>query len=149
MQQPKVSVLIACYNAERWLDETLASVLAQTWPHLEVIVVNDGSRDGSRQRLAAYEARGVRVIEQDNAGQGAALNRALAEASGDYIQFLDADDLLAPDKIARQLERLRTAPGAVAIAAWARFTNDPAEARFQPAATWRDLAPADWLVAGG
>ena len=87
---PLVSVLIPCYNAGRWVAQALDSVLAQTWPALEIIVVNDGSTDNSREVLRAYEPRNVKVIDQDNRGQTAALNRALAAASGAFVQYLDA-----------------------------------------------------------
>lgn len=144
---PLVSVLIPCYNAGRWVAQALDSVLAQTWPALEIIVVNDGSTDNSRDVLRAYEPRNVKVIDQDNRGQTAALNRALAAASGAFIQYLDADDLLAPDKIALQMQQLAANPACVSAAAWARFRHDPADAVFQPDEMWRDLSPVDWLVA--
>lgn len=147
MNAPLVSILIPCFNAERWVAQTLDSALAQTWPNIEIIVVNDGSTDGSRAVLAQYELRGVKVVDQANAGQGAALNRAIGACSGDYIQFLDADDLLATDKVELQMRRLLDNPGCAAIAEWARFRTDPVEAVFTPYATWRDLDPVDWLVA--
>jgi glycosyltransferase involved in cell wall biosynthesis len=142
---PLVSVLIPCYNAERWLAATLDSVAAQTWPSLEVIVVDDGSTDGSREVLRRYEDK-VTVIRQENRGQPAALNRALAAAHGDFIQYLDADDLLAPDKIALQMAQLLQRPGWVSVAAWARFRSDPGEAVFPADGAWPDLEPVDWLV---
>jgi teichuronic acid biosynthesis glycosyltransferase TuaG len=80
MSERLVSVLIPRYNAERWLTETLESVLAQTWVKKEIIVVNDGSTDYSGEILRRYRPRGVKVIEQENCGAGAARNRALNEA---------------------------------------------------------------------
>ena len=143
---PLISILIPCYNAERWLAATVASALGQTWPNCEIIIVDDGSRDGSLALARRYEARGVKVIAQANAGAAAARNTALAAARGDYIQFLDADDLIAPEKIARQMDRLAGGPdGAVATGAWARFQNDPGEADFRPEPAWRDFpVPADF-----
>lgn len=147
MSPPLVSILVPCYNAAPWLAATLESALAQTWPHIEIIVVDDGSRDDSLAIARGFEARGVHVIAQPNRGQCAAFNRALAMARGDYFEYLDADDLLAPDKIARQLSRLAgLPPGTVASGAWARFTDDPVAARFEPSPLWRDLSPVDWLV---
>ncbi|MEK6788323.1 MAG: glycosyltransferase family A protein [Pseudomonadota bacterium] len=146
MSEPIVSVLIPCYNAERWVAETLDSVLAQTWPNLDIVVVNDGSTDGSRAVLAHYESRGVRVVDQQNRGQTAALNTALAHARGDFIQYLDADDLLSPDKIRLQMERLQVEPDAIALGEWARFQHALDEARFEPAESWQDHEPVDWLV---
>lgn len=147
MTPPLVSVLIPCYNASRWIQETIESALAQTWPNIEVIVVNDGSKDDSRQILEGYAPRGVVVIDQPNRGQTAALNRCLSAARGDFIQYLDADDLLAPYKIELQMQRLKDNPDSIAIAEWARFRDDPAAAKFEPDVTWQDMTPVDWLVA--
>lgn len=143
---PLVSVLIPCFNAERYLAQTLEAVLAQTWPALEVIVVDDGSADGSAAVAEAFAPRGVTLIRQANAGAAAARNRAFAACRGDYIQFLDADDLIDPDKIALQMARLAGAPDHVASAEWGRFYASPDETPFRPETNWRDLAPVDWLV---
>ena len=146
MNFPKVSVLIPCYNAEKWLAATLDSVFSQTWNNIETVVVNDGSTDSSRAILSAYENRGVKVVDQPNRGQTAALNAALAHATGDFIQYLDADDLLAPDKIELQLRQLEANAGCISFAEWARFYDDPLQADFSPRVEWQDLDPVDWLV---
>ena len=101
---PRCSIIIPCYNAERWLDQAIRSCLAQTARDLEVIVVDDGSTDGSPDIAAAYVASDARVIaiQEPNRGVGAARNAGLAIAKGDYVNFLDADDLLAPEKLAVQ-----------------------------------------------
>ncbi|MBX3730407.1 MAG: glycosyltransferase family 2 protein [Candidatus Sumerlaeia bacterium] len=143
---PLVSILVPCRNARPWIAACLESALAQTWSRVEVIVVENGSTDGTREVLAPFVTRGVRIIEHAAQGAAAARNRALAEARGDLFQFLDADDLLAPDKIARQMDVLRSAPpDAVATGEWARFYDDPNEARFAPEPTWNDFAPVDFL----
>lgn len=100
---PLVSVIIPAYNAERFIDEALERVFKQTHDHLELILVDDGSTDGTGARVRAYGDR-VRYIRQGNAGAGAARNRGLAVATGDYIAFLDADDLWRPEKLEVQLE---------------------------------------------
>ncbi len=147
---PLVSILIPCYNAERWLAATLESALAQTWPAVEIIVINDGSRDGSLAVAQQFATRGVRVIDQPNAGASAARNRGLREARGAFIQFLDADDLLSPDKIAAQVELLRPkSAGTLATCTWGRFASDPAAAQFVDAAVFRDFAAVDFLVLAG
>ena len=105
-----VSVVIPAYNAEATLDETLRSVRAQTHRALEIIVVDDGSTDGTRwiaEQHAAADAR-VRVVSQDNAGVAAARNRGWLGAQSDLIAFVDADDLWAPTKIERQLQALQS-----------------------------------------
>jgi glycosyltransferase involved in cell wall biosynthesis len=143
---PLVSLLIPVFNASRWLPAALESALAQTHRPLEIIAVDDGSTDASGDILARYETRGVKVISQENRGQSAAINRALREASGDYIKFFDADDLLSPDTISTQLAALAGKPRHLAYGTWGRFYADPAETRFTPHPGWHDSdAPLDWL----
>jgi glycosyltransferase involved in cell wall biosynthesis len=147
MSLPLTSILIPCYNAARWLPAALGSALAQTWPQVEIIVVDDGSRDDSLAVARSFESRGVRVFSQANAGASAARNRALREARGDFLQFLDADDLLSPGKIAAQMKLLRERPSrCLASCAWGRFTGDPVAARFVDDAVFRDFAPLDFLL---
>jgi glycosyltransferase involved in cell wall biosynthesis len=145
--KPLVSILVPCYNAEPWVAQTLRSALVQTWPRTEVIVVDDGSRDRSREAVRPFASARLKLICQENRGASAARNRALAEAQGDFIQFLDADDLIAPDKLEVQLRRLEEAgPDCVATCRWGRFHDDPDAAWFVPEPFWADLAPVDWLV---
>lgn len=145
--KPLVSILIPCYNAEAWLAETLESALEQTWSHKEIIVVDDGSEDCSLEIAKTFEPRGVKVISQQNRGASAARNRALQEAQGDFIQYLDADDLLAPDKIERQVQLLKDGSSEyVATGEWARFYKIPSEALFIPQPLWADMSPVEWVV---
>lgn len=148
MADPVVSVLIPAHNAAPWIAETLESVLAQTWPALEVIVAEGGSADGTREIVRRYESRRVCVLP-DAPGANAAINRnrAARAATGDFLQFLDADDLIGPDKIRLQIARLREHPDGVASAEWARFRNSPGEAEFAPEPVWKDLDGWAWLVA--
>jgi len=99
---PRVSVVIPAFNAERYLRETLESVLAQTWRDFEVIVVDDGSTDGTRS-IAEGFGPPVRWVSQPNAGPSPARNRGIREATGELIAFLDADDLWLPEKLAEQV----------------------------------------------
>jgi glycosyltransferase involved in cell wall biosynthesis len=100
----RVSVIIPTYNAAEFIAEALDSVLAQTYDDLEVIVVDDGSQDSTADIVSEYA--GVTLIRQSNSGAAAARNRALQEATGDYIAFLDADDLWLPDKTTTQVRFL-------------------------------------------
>lgn len=100
---PVVSIIIPAYNTGPYLEPTIRSALAQTWPHTEVIVVDDGSTDGSLAVARSFEGPRLRVITQKNRGSCAARNAGAQAARGDYLQFLDHDDLLAPDKVATQL----------------------------------------------
>jgi glycosyltransferase involved in cell wall biosynthesis len=142
-----VSIIIPCYNAAPWVAEAIQSGLNQTYKPIEIIVVDDGSRDDSLAVVSRFESRILKVISQDNRGNGAARNRAIEEAQGDYIQYLDADDLLAPDKIEMQTRRLTRAQSeCVAAGAWARFCHCSFEAEFRAERLWRDFLPIDWLV---
>ena len=156
MTAPLVSVLVPAYNAEPWIAETLVSVEAQTYANIETVVVDDGSADGTLAVAKAFEGPHVKVLAQSNAGASAARNRALAEAQGDLVQYLDADDLLAPDKIARQVDRLRAEPeGTVASGPWVRFHQTPGDLGRGSEPGWEDYAPAarwlvqSWSVGGG
>ncbi|MBM4036943.1 MAG: glycosyltransferase [Planctomycetes bacterium] len=99
---PRVSVVIPAFNAERYLRVTLESVLAQTYRDFEVVVVDDGSSDGTAE-LAAGFGEPVRVIRQANAGPSAARNHGIREARGDLVAFIDSDDLWLPEKLAEQV----------------------------------------------
>jgi glycosyltransferase involved in cell wall biosynthesis len=148
MTNAKVSVLIPAYNAAAFIEQTLDSVLAQTWPHLEVIVVDDGSRDDTLARAQRFIGPNVRVVAQKNAGASAARNQAFALATGSYIQYLDADDLLHPDKIRAQMECLGQWPEAtLSSSAWSMFYEVPSEQDLRPTVLWRDYAdPVQWLL---
>jgi glycosyltransferase involved in cell wall biosynthesis len=147
--RPLVSVVIPCFNARRWIEATLASVEAQTWRPLEIVVVDDGSTDGSGEYLEAQAAAGrLRLLRQANSGQPSAFNAGLRIASGEYVQFLDADDLIDPAKIELQVERLRANPRHVATCEWGRFYGaDPGSARFVREPCWIDCTPAAWFAA--
>lgn len=150
--KPLVSILIPAYNAEPYIAETLESALSQTWGSIEIIVVDDGSKDATLAISKRYEKKGVKVITQEqNRGQTVALNLCLAEAQGDYIQYLDADDILEPQKIEVQVNRLlKESKKTLAIAPWARFyENNLLTAKFMPNRDWKDYEnPIDWLIDG-
>src|SRR4029077_692185 len=101
---PLVSILIPAYNAEKWIADTISSALAQPWPRKEIIIVDDGSTDQTLSIARQFTSKTVSVIAQKNQGASAARNKAFQLCQGDYIQWLDADDLLSPDKVAKQLK---------------------------------------------
>ena len=145
---PLVSILIPAYNAEPWIGDTIESALAQTWPRTEIVIVDDGSSDGTLAVAQRYASRTVRVLSQPNQGGAAARNTAFAHAQGDYIQWLDADDLLAPQKIAAQMQIARECgdPRVLLSGPWAYFMYRPSRARFLPTPLWDDLAPVEWMI---
>ncbi|MFN0219999.1 MAG: glycosyltransferase family A protein [Hyphomicrobium sp.] len=142
----RVSVLIPCFNAEKYIGETLESVFRQTWPDIEVIVVDDGSTDKSIEEAERFGNRGIRIIRQAKRGAAAARNLAYAASSGIFVQFLDADDILAADKIALQIARLDQNTDCIASAAWGRFHDDIRTCKFESENVWQDLDPVDWLT---
>ena len=101
--RPLVSILIPCYNAERWVGQAVESALAQTWPNKEVIVVDDGSVDGSREVIESFGDK-IRYEFGPNRGGNPCRNRLLGLATGEWVQFLDADDYLLPEKIFDQMD---------------------------------------------
>jgi hypothetical protein len=143
---PRVSILIPCRNAATTLRETLDSALAQEDVEKEIIIVDDGSTDGSLAIAKSYESRGVRVIEGPRINASAARNRALEASSGHYVQYLDADDLLGVNKIRQQIEVLEKHPGCVATARWGRFRKSVSDTVFANDDQLRDWSPVEWLV---
>ncbi len=111
------SIIIPCYNAERWIREAIDSCLQQTYPAVEVIVVDDGSTDSSLEILAQYQDR-VHVVRAPHQGGNAARNRGFALSTGEYIQFLDADDYLLPEKVAHQVRFLQETGADVVYGDW-------------------------------
>ena len=104
--QPMVSVVMPAYNAARYIEEAVRSVLSQGWSNLEVVVVNDGSKDGTAAVVRAIASPRVRVIDQPNGGVSSARNAGIEEARGEFIAFLDADDALEPGAIEQKMEAL-------------------------------------------
>jgi glycosyltransferase involved in cell wall biosynthesis len=105
---PPVSVVIPAFNAEAYLAETIASVLEQTAPPAEILVIDDGSTDGTAEIARSFPA--VRWIHQANAGVAAALNHGVRAARGECIAFVSADDLWVPEKLRLQQDALQTVP---------------------------------------
>ena len=143
-----VTIIIPVFNGASTLDDTVRSTLTQTWSNVEIIVIDDGSTDNSAVIAESFADSRVRVLRQPHRGAPTARNRGLREAKGDFIQYLDSDDLLAPDKIVIQMNRLSLEKlGTIASAEWDRFTTDMKTAAFPPGPDWRDYdEPLDWLL---
>jgi glycosyltransferase involved in cell wall biosynthesis len=149
-----VSIITPCYNGSRFIEATIRSVLAQTRPPLEMLVVDDGSTDDSAARAEAFGSP-IRVLRQVNQGESVARNRALAEARGSHVLFLDADDLLQPAALEHLMDGVRLRTGAVALMGCSWFSDDPSapydtrvpqSPAFFPAIIRSNLAPPHcWL----
>jgi len=146
--KPLVSILIPAYNSEKWIGDTLRSAIAQTWASKEIIVVDDGSSDQTATIARQFEADGVRVVTQKNQGAATARNTAFSLSQGDYIQWLDADDLLSPDKIERQVavaEQVGSRRTLISCG-WGQFIYRYYRAEFISTPLWCDLSRTEWLL---
>lgn len=146
--EPLISILIPAFNAEIWIGDTIRSALEQTWRQKEIIVVDDGSTDQTLAIARRFASDAVSVLTQPHQGAAAARNKAFSVCRGDYIQWLDADDLLAPDKIATQLATLHNCHSKrrLVSSAWGSFRYRPHKAQFTQTDLWCDLVPLEWLL---
>ncbi len=103
-----VSIIIPVYNGEKFLKEAVESVYAQTYKHFEIVVVDDGSTDGTVELVKSYPD--IQLIEQEHKGVAAARNNGLSHARGEYIAFIDCDDIWNPDKIEKQINFFKKKP---------------------------------------
>ena len=116
--QKLVSVIIPCFNAEKWIAETIESCLKQTYPHIEIIVIDDSSTDNSLEIIKSYGDKIIWKRLNKNKGGSYARNRGFALSKGEYIQFLDADDLILPEKIERQVKFLEATKADAVYGDW-------------------------------
>lgn len=135
MTTPPVSIIIAAYNVESYLDDCLDSVIKQTYSHLEIILIDDGSTDQTPiicQHYAAQDSR-IRFIRQKNAGLSAVRNLGVKKATSDYLVFVDGDDLLAPDYIHQLLHHLITHQSDISVCSYQIFTAKSSKSQSIPA----------------
>jgi glycosyltransferase involved in cell wall biosynthesis len=146
--KPLVSILIPAYNVEEFISDAIRSAIAQTWQRKEIIVVDDGSRDGTAEIVRRFASKQVFFVSKENQGAAATRNHAFQLSQGDYIQWLDADDILAPDKIERQLAALRQneSKRILLSSSWGQFYYRTKRAHFVPTSLWQDLMPVEWLM---
>jgi glycosyltransferase involved in cell wall biosynthesis len=143
----QVSIIISAFNAEKYIQETLNSVFSQTWKNLEIIVVNDGSTDNTLSILETHSDK-IKIISQENKGQDASLNLGYKHAKGDYIKFMDSDDIINPQMIELQVNALSTSRDCIAYSEWARFYFDiPSNANFELLNYWKNTDPLEFIIA--
>ena len=144
---PLVSIIIPCFNSATWLGETLSSCISQTYRKVEVIFVDNDSSDESLDIARNFKSSKIHITNCDRQGASAARNEGLRIAQGEYIQYLDADDVLANDKIEIQVDRLaETPPNSIASSAWSRFCARPGESAPKVEPVWCDLSPQEYLI---
>lgn len=145
MNKSLISIIVPVYNAEKYISETLNSILCQTYKPIEIICVNDGSTDNSLAILKEY-SDWIIVLNQSNKGASASRNTGLKVASGDYIKFWDADDLMNKTHIEAQYEAVKDYPGYIASCKWGRFYDDDYKSTlFKPESVWKNLPSINWI----
>ncbi len=123
MEGPLVSVIMPVYNAGPYVGESIRSILSQTYDHLELVIVDDGSTDESASVIASFSDPRIVVVSQPNQGVSAALNTALARVRGTLVARQDADDISDPERLQRQVEWFNARPKAAILGTWGRFIN--------------------------
>lgn len=113
-----ISVIIPVFNGEKTIQYTIESVLNQTFPDFELIIINDGSTDSTLEVTSRFSDQRLQIFSYPNAGLNASRNRGIAKSSGEYITFIDADDLWTPDKLESQLNALQNNPEAAVAYSW-------------------------------
>lgn len=144
---PLVSVVMPVYNGMPFLPEALESVRKQSYRNLEIIIVDDGSTDSTADYLMALNDSRLRILRQPNKGQCAALNCGITNATGDYIKFVDHDDLINANHIEAQLNAIGSCSDVVASCRWGYFRGNPDASWFPDEVTHRNYdEPMDFLV---
>jgi glycosyltransferase involved in cell wall biosynthesis len=121
---PLISIVIPVYNGEKTLRATLQSVLEQTCLDFELIIINDGSKDSTLKIISDFSDARIQVFSYENAGLATSRNRGMSHATGEFVAFLDADDLWAIDKLAAQLHALQTHPQAAVAYSWTDYIDE-------------------------
>jgi glycosyltransferase involved in cell wall biosynthesis len=142
-----ISVVIPAYNAAQYIGDAVEAALSQTHDDLEVIVVDDGSQDSTAEVVNGISDSRVKLLQQPNAGQSAAINNGVARSKGNYIKLLDADDWMNPEHIAAQLEVLDGSDDIIASCRWGYFVNEFRSPFVRSEATNRSYDdPLEWIV---
>lgn len=145
MSYPRVSIIVPVYNAEKFLTDCLRTIAGQTMADFEVLLVDDGSTDGSLgvcRRFASADSR-FKVLEQENAGAAAARNYALDEACGEWLMFIDSDDLITADYAERLLVAAESAGCDIALGGYGAFRGDATVFEFVGPSSWEtSMTPA-------
>lgn len=146
VRDPKVSVVVPCYNTGRYLGEAIESVLVQTFQDFEIIIIDDGSTDDTAGVAAAHSDPRIRYFYQENLGLAAARNTGLRHARGGYVSFLDADDLFSPDKLTAQVAYLDQHPEAGLVVGGHRRIGEKGDVLYTSPGSSGVIRPQDLLV---
>lgn len=145
----KVSILIPCYNSERFIDDTLQSCIQQQYPNIEIIIVDDGSTDKSVEiaRKWTNKYNNIHLYIQSNSGVCRARNLAFEKSTGDYIMYLDADDLISPDLISSQIKLLeKNIDNVIVTSSWGRFYTSIEDFRIEQQPAYKNYNTSIELI---
>ena len=144
-----ISIIMPLYNAELFVEQAIESIISQSYPHWELIIIDDGSTDNSFNIASKFSSSKIHIYQQKNNGQCAANNFGFSKSRGDYIKFMDADDLLSDDFLKLQVDRAAGNKNIIISSDWGRFYNDDLTSfRLSPDAIRHDMKPVDWLCRG-
>lgn len=147
LNTPLVSVCIPAYRSEKYIRETIDCLLKQTYQNLEIIVIIDGAEDDTENILKSIADHRLKYLLQSNKGAAAARNTAYKLSKGEFIKFMDADDLINPECIELQLQKLGDNQDCIVSAKWGRFyTADRSDFKLAPEKIYKDLRGIDWLI---
>jgi glycosyltransferase involved in cell wall biosynthesis len=124
MNTKKVSVIVPVYNAEKYVSDTIQSLLAQTYENFEVIIVDDGSPDRSIEICRKFTDSRIKIVQQPNRGLAGARNTGIRQAQGDYLSFIDADDLWTPEKLEKHVKHLNSSPSVGVSFSYSAFIDE-------------------------
>jgi len=135
-----------CYNAESFLEDSINSVLSQSYTNFELIIVNDGSTDNTDRIVHSYHDSRINYFKQENKGQSSASNFGLRHAKGEYIKFLDADDVINDYHLEAQINTIKDNKRALVSCKWGRFYHDDINTiQYVPEKVWRDMSSLEWV----
>jgi glycosyltransferase involved in cell wall biosynthesis len=141
-----VSVIISCYNSASFLEDSINSVLNQSFKELEIIIVNDGSTDDTDEKISQFLDSRIKYYKIPRSGQSEALNFGLSVSSGDYIKFFDSDDIMNITHIEDQLNAINESRTSIASCSWSRFyNNNLSDSVLRPESVWKDMESFEWL----
>jgi glycosyltransferase involved in cell wall biosynthesis len=130
MNAPRVTILMPAYNAGKYIAEAIRSVLTQDFSDFELLIVDDGSSDDTREVIGRFSDPRIRLLEQENKGISAALNAGLSAASGRYIARFDADDICLPERLSRQAAFLDANPDYILVGGEAEYVSEDGQHLF-------------------
>ena len=146
--KPLVSIIVPLHNAEKTIIDALNSCLNQEYDNIEVVVIENGSTDNSIEKVNSFKADNIKLYSIGKASSTIARNIGFEKSNGDFIQYLDADDILSSKKIANQINLIKNHPaGSLVCCGWAKFKETIVDVRKVPQKVWNDYNnPIEWLL---